>query len=95
MTPLENNAEFQRMFDYHLIKMKQAGLMTKIADHYIPDPPLIVGMSEASQLGYNNLLFPIIVLSFGISSAIIMVIIEKLGRCLRAKRAACSRISFG
>ena len=35
-------SEFRRMFDFHLLKMKQSGVADKIALKYMPDPPQVV-----------------------------------------------------
>ena len=86
----DNKPEFRRIFDYHLMKMEQAGIINKIIADYIPEPPLIIGMSEANQLGYDNLVFPMIVLSVGLTSALVILTTEKLGQFLRAKWAKFS-----
>ena len=69
-------SEFRKMFDYHLLKIKEAGIDEKIVTNYAPDPPLQIGISEAEQLGYDALLFPMILLLFGICGAWILVSLE-------------------
>ena len=69
-------SEFQKMFDYHLLKIKESGIDEKIVTNYAPDPPLQIGIAEAEQLGYDALLFPMILLLFGIVGAWILVILE-------------------
>ena len=75
------------------MKMEQAGIIDKITADYIPDPPLIIGMSEATELGYDNLVFPMIVLSVGITSALVILTTEELSRFLRQKWAKFTRVS--
>ena len=69
-------SEFRKMFDYHLLKIKEAGIDEKIVTNYAPDPPLQIGIAEAEQLGYDALLFPMILLLFGICGAWILVSLE-------------------
>ena len=56
-------SEFRKMFDYHLLKIKESGIDEKIVTNYAPDPPLQIGIAEAQQLGYDALLFPMILLA--------------------------------
>ena len=69
-------SEFCKMFDYHLLKIKESGIDERIVTNYAPDPPLQIGIAEAEQLGYDALLFPIILLLLGICGAWILVILE-------------------
>ena len=69
-------SEFCKMFDYHLLKIKESGIDERIVTNYAPDPPLQIGIAEAEQLGYDALPFPMILLLFGIVGAWILVILE-------------------
>ena len=64
------------MFDYHLLKIKESGIDERIVTNYAPDPHLQIGIAEAEQLGYDALLFPMILLLFGICGASILVTLE-------------------
>ena len=74
----QKGSEFHGIFDYHLMKMKQSGILDKVKSIYLPDPPLTIGISEANQLGYDNLMFPGIVITFGIIGALIILLVEAL-----------------
>ena len=69
-------SEFCKMFDYHLLKIKESGIDERIVTNYAPDPPLQIGIAEAEQLGYDALPFPMILLLFGIVGAWILLILE-------------------
>ena len=73
-------SEFQRMFDYHLLKIKESGIDEKIVTTYAPDSPLQIGIAEAEQLGYDALLFPTALLLVGSCGALIIVIFERFTR---------------
>ena len=78
-------SEFQKMFDYHLLKIKESGIDEKIVTNYAPDPPLQIGIDEAQQLGYDALLFPMILLLVGSCGGLILVILEHLIRITYGK----------
>ena len=71
------------MFDFHLLKMKESGVVDKILTRYYPDPPQTFGVTDANPLGYDNLIFPALVLSFGMCGALGVVLMEKLMRQAR------------
>ena len=73
-------SEFRKIFDYHLLKIKESGIDEKIVTNYASDPPLQIGIDEAQQLGYDALLFPMILLLVGSCGALILVILEHLIR---------------
>ena len=81
----QKGSEFQSLFDYHLMKMKQSGIFERVNLEYTPDHPLTIGVTEADQLGYNNLLFPMIVLSFGGFGALIILLLEGAMKYLATK----------
>ena len=65
------------MFDFHLLKIKEAGVFDKILAKYYPDPPRAYGITEPVSLGYNNLIFPALVLSFGTCGALAIIFVER------------------
>ena len=84
----QKDSEFHDLFDYHLMKLKQAGIFDRIISRYLADPPLTIGISEANQLGYNNLVVPLIVLSFGCFGGIVILLLERLFRyAIQARQA--------
>ena len=78
------------MFDFHLLKMKESGVVDKLLTRYYPDPPQTFGVTDASPLGYDNLIFPALILSFGTCGALAVVLVERLVRSLGAGRPSLS-----
>ena len=74
----QKDSEFRGLFDYHLMKMKESGILDLINTDHLPEPPLVIGMTGANSLGYDNLIFPTIVLSFGGFGALIITVLERL-----------------
>ena len=89
----QKDSEFHDLFDYHLMKMKQSGIFDKIMSSYLADPPLTIGISEANQLGYNNLVVPLFVLSFGCFGGIVILMLERLFRYAIQARQARMHVS--
>ena len=74
----QKGSEFRGLFNYHLMKMKEAGILDIINSDYLPEPPLVIGVADANPLGYDNLIFPAIVLSFGGFGALIIMALERV-----------------
>ena len=73
-------SELRPMLDFHLLKMKESGVVDRIAMRYMPEPPRDIGVPDAQQLGYDNLIFPALILSFGTCGALAVVLVERLVR---------------
>ena len=78
----QKGSEFRRMFDYHLLRIKESGIRERIGTIYAPEPPLKIGVDEANQLGFDVLLFPAMVLSCGGFGGLLIMVFEfVLGKC--------------
>ena len=92
----QRDSEFHGLFNYHLLKMKQSGIFDKILSNYLPDPPITIGISEVKQLGYNNLVVPVIVLSFGCFGGLMILLVERMFRyAFQARQAINSSRKTG
>ena len=75
---LRKHSEFTKMFDYHILKMRQSGLLAKMLEDWnkkiiaLESDPGI----EAYPLAYDNLLFPFLILSTGTAIALLLLILE-------------------
>ena len=69
-------SEFRHMFDYHLLKMKEYGIRERLSTNYEPESPLQIGIDDAEQLGYDALLFPMILLLAGGCGALLIMLLE-------------------
>ena len=81
----QKGSEFQGIFEYHLMKIREAGILDRINLDYMPEPPLVIGTGEGIPLGYDNLIFPTIVLSFGGFGALIIMVLERVINFLAPK----------
>ena len=60
-------------------------LPPQLLTRYMPDPLQTIGIPESNRLGYDNLIFPALVLSFGACGAVMVVVAERLVRRAAAK----------
>ncbi len=74
------DSEFRSMFDFHLMKLIQSGVVHNVHTKWFVLPPLQIGMQEAVSLGYDNMLFTFIVLAVGIGLAVVALVFEQCGR---------------
>ena len=77
---LQKNSEFKQMFDYHLMKARQSGLLGLTIDKWLregkPDPGSSVFNDEATPLGFDNLLFMVLVVSAGAGASVLVDLLE-------------------
>ena len=78
----QKDSEFRQLFDHHLFKMEQSGLLDKIKTKPKPHESKI---TSALSLGYNNVMFPFVILLSGFGLALACILIEK------AKMNLCRR----
>ena len=71
-------SEFRRMFNYHLMKIRESGIRMRIEGTYLPEPPLKIGVDEAQQLGYDVILLPTMILMFGGLGSWLIAVVECL-----------------
>ena len=69
-------SEFRQMFDYHLLRLNEYGIKERLTTNYEPDAPLQIGIDDAETLGYDALLFPMMLLLVGGCGALIIVLLE-------------------
>ncbi len=73
------DSEFRAMFDFHLLKLIQSGVVHNMQVKYFTPPPLTIGVQEAESVGYDNMLFIFILLAFGIGVSFVMLSYEHCG----------------
>ncbi len=81
------NSEFLSMFNYQMIRMYQSGvhkfLLKKSSGFRIPDDTCgCPSIGSVSALGYDNLLFPTLILSSGMIMACLLMVSEVLRKFL-------------
>ena len=82
---LQKDSEFKGIFDYHVTKQIQSGLITYFIHKFVKDgrleeiDELNVDPTEATDsLSYGNLLLPFLILGFGVVLCFIVCFIEYL-----------------
>ena len=89
---MQKNSEFKKVFDYHLTKQMQSGLVTYLRNKYAKHGRLddIGHLDEdptdaVDSLSYSNLLLPFIILCFGIVIGGIVYCIEYFRNVMKKK----------
>ncbi len=79
---LQKDSELKSVFDYHLIRLRESGFMSKIKKKWIgndlpEDMTHRIYVKEPLVLGFDNLFFPSTVILIGIIGASVLSICEK------------------
>ena len=77
---LQKDSELLLLFDYNLLKVVQSGLLGKLVDRWLRDDRPQVGRSpfveEATALGFDNLMFPGLMLGAGVCLSLVLGLLE-------------------
>jgi hypothetical protein len=84
---LQKNSELTSLFSYHLGQLEEGGILFKMRHNYTYQPSEEFTIPEAIALGYDNTLFPFLVLFFTVPVAGILLICE----CLKHAVDRCSK----
>ena len=78
-------AEYTDLFNFQILKLLQSGIVNRISKGWFPkyDPD---DEMTSSPLGYDNLVFPIIVYWFGVLFAVVISLCEKLSKFSTPKK---------
>ena len=82
---LQKDSEFKNVFDYHIIKMKQSGLLSqwyhKWMQHGIPgDMTHRIFVQASAPLGFANLFFPALVFLLGVVGGVLALLLEAVAK---------------
>ena len=76
---LQKDSELRGFFNHHLLNMMQNGIKNKLYRNYYPHTTVHeIDEHDATPLGYDNLIFPILILSSGLIACLIVAILERL-----------------
>ena len=74
---LQKNSEYVEMFDYHIIKMRENGIVARFKHKWMYNTDKNdYGMAEAVTLDFENMVFPFMCLVVGIVSAATVLLAE-------------------
>ena len=89
---LQKDSEFKQVFDFHLSKMTENGIFNKLVIDWMEPPGSdFTEDLEIVYLGYENLIFPCLIMSAGILMSLAQVCMEKL---MPPKNFASSNSAF-
>ena len=78
---MKTDSEFVDIWSYHLQRMIEFGIVKKLKKKWLPDDDKVGRVNfEAVLLGFENLLFPFIILAMGGLAAITIAIFETVLR---------------
>lgn len=75
------DSEFTALFNYHVAKMEQSGILSKLRDKHFGDVfGHAIEITEVRKvvLGFDNVLFPFAILGIGAQVTIVILICEKI-----------------
>ena len=81
---LAKNSEFKSLIDFHLGLLEESGVLAKLTNKWLengkmdPLPNANNDMASASVLGYDNILFPFLILVGGIALSLALSLMEFL-----------------
>jgi hypothetical protein len=78
----QKESEFTDFFNYHLLKLQERGVMHKIVRDWSYSPSESYWVPDAISLGYDNTLFPFLILLGGIVAAALFILIEVYDKCM-------------
>ena len=82
---LQKGSEYTEIFNYNIQKMDEAGILDSLAQEHFSrgSTSLATGVEEAVPLGYDNVLFPCLVLVCGCGLSLLIFGGEIIGRVLK------------
>jgi hypothetical protein len=76
----QKNSEFTEFFNYHLFKLIEGGLMYHVRKSTLEKEVIEIGLSDTITLGYENVMFPFLLLVGGTVFALLQLSLEVLRR---------------
>ena len=88
---LQQDSEYKELFNHHLKKLNEKGILDKLAEMYMPKRNTPQTILEAIPLGYDNVLFPSLLMLIGIMSSLLIVCLESVGGHFKRSDKLCNR----
>jgi hypothetical protein len=74
----QKNSEFTEYFNFHLFKLEESGVMYKLNRDWTYLPTDVYWVDDAISLGYDNALFPYLILLGGIIGGVVVHLWEQI-----------------
>ena len=78
----QKGSEFTEFFSHHFLKLQESGVLLKIVRDWTYSPSESYWVPDAISLGYDNTLFPFLILLGGIVAAAFFQLIEVYDKCM-------------
>ena len=75
---MQEDSEYKKLFNYNLQKLYDAGILDYLAQKYMTSKGSLATIKEAVPLGYDNVIFPSLLLFTGILASLLIVCFEKI-----------------
>ncbi|TRY72125.1 hypothetical protein TCAL_09051 [Tigriopus californicus] len=72
----QKNSEFLELFDFHILKLEESGVARRIRSELFPIANQDVSVNAGITLGFENLIFPFLMLFVGIGISALFVLSE-------------------
>ena len=75
---LQKNSPYSQLFNYHLQRMNEKGMLHRLQQKHLSKPDRRQSLDPPFSLGYNNIVFPFLVIIFGCTAALLTSLFEKV-----------------
>ena len=75
---LRGDSEYLPLFNHHLLKAFETGILHRHKVLWQEKPPIKIGLTEPKPLGFNNVMFPFILLGVIMTLSVIASVLEKV-----------------
>ena len=75
---MQEDSEYKKLFNYNLQKLYDAGILDYLAQKYMTTKESLATIKETVPLGYDNVIFPSLLLFTGILASLLIVCFEKI-----------------
>ena len=84
---LQKDSEFAELFDHHVIKMQEKGILDRIRHEWTDDKDQDYGKFEAGSLDFQNTAFGFVCVGIGIFIAAQVILIEWIySKCVNSRQ---------
>ena len=84
---LQKKSEFAELFDHHIIKMQEKGILDRIRHEWTDDKDQDYGKFEAGSLDFQNMAFGFVCVGIGIFIAAQVILIEWIySKCVNSRQ---------
>ena len=83
---LQRDSEFTELFNYHILKLFEMGVMHRLMQKYVINNNEEYGIAEPITLGYENLFFPFGIILLGAILSVVAIIGEFISKLMENRQ---------